>query len=148
MRSRSQIADHVPVVIPSEATDLGCSRSRRKPGFLVAFSPRNDKGVVCQQSFRCAALILGAVLSLAISLATRYSTVVRNTAPATTTVRSLHLDAERQRLLNDGLHWSAPATTFVLFEPSGVSAAVSPAVPPAIRPYSEDLLYSRPPPYF
>jgi len=90
------------------------------------------------------ALILGAVLSLAVSVATRYSTVVQQAAAKIVTSQSL--DAKRQHLLNDGLHWSAPAATFVLFEPGGVSAAALPAVPPVTRLYSEDLLYSRPPP--
>jgi len=91
------------------------------------------------------ALILGAVLSLAVSVATRYSTVVQQEAAAKV-VTSRSLDAERQHLLNDGLHWSAPAATFVLFEPAGVSDAALPAVPPVTQLYSEDLLYSRPPP--
>jgi hypothetical protein len=91
------------------------------------------------------ALIFGAVLSLTVSVATRYTTVVQQEAAAKI-VTSQSLDAKRQHLLNDGLHWSAPAATFVLFEPGGVSAAALPAVPRVTRLYSEDLLYSRPPP--
>jgi len=91
------------------------------------------------------ALILGAVLSLAVSVATRYGTVVQQEAAAKI-VTSQSLDAKRQHLLNDGLHWLAPAATFVLFEPSGVAVAALPAVPPVTQLYSEDLLYSRPPP--
>jgi hypothetical protein len=34
-----------PFVIPSEARDLGSSRVQRKPRFLVAFAPRNDKTI-------------------------------------------------------------------------------------------------------
>jgi hypothetical protein len=90
-------------------------------------------------------LILGAVLSLTVSVATRYSTVVQQEAAAKI-VTSQSLDAKRQHLLNDGLHWSAPAVAFVLFVPAGASAVVLPAVPPIPRLYSEDLLYSRPPP--
>ncbi|MGC1435305.1 MAG: glycosyltransferase family 39 protein [Terriglobales bacterium] len=41
------------LVIPSEARDLGSSRVQRKPRFLVAFAPRNDKAMtwsgVCGQ---------------------------------------------------------------------------------------------------
>ena len=33
------------LVIPSEARDLGSSRVQRKPRFLVAFAPRNDKAM-------------------------------------------------------------------------------------------------------
>src|SRR5580704_1599864 len=145
MRERcSQIAD-IPVVIPSEARDLGSSFDRRTPGVLVAFAPRNDRGRICQHSFWRRALVLGAILSLAISVATRYSTVVPQKT-ATNILTSQSLDAKRQHLLKDGLHWSAPAATFVLFEPSGVHVSALPAVPPGPPLYATDFLYSRPPP--
>jgi hypothetical protein len=151
--------DTVSLVIPSEARDLGSSHVRRKPGFLVAFAPRNDRWILLNTyvraqlrtnaergtTFRGRALILGAVLSLTISVATRFSTVAQEGTPAKI-VTSQSLDAQRQHLLNNGLHWCAPAATFVLFEPAGVSLEVLPAGPPIIRPYPEDLLYSRPPP--
>jgi hypothetical protein len=141
---RSQIAD-IPVVIPNEARGPGFFRGRRTPGFLVAFAPRNHRGCVCQHSFWRRALVLGAVLSLAISVATRYSTVVRHKA-ATKILTSQSLDAKRQHLLKDGLHWSAPAATFVLFEPTQVLVAGLPAVPLGPQLYAPDFLYSRPPP--
>ena len=139
---RSQIAD-IPIVIPCEAWDPGSFRGRHR--FLAVFAPRNDRGCVCQQSFWRRALVLGAVLSLAISVATRYSTVVRQEA-ATKIVTSQSLDAKRQHLLKDGLHWSAPAATFVLFAPTGVNVAGLPAVAPWPRLYATHFLYSRPPP--
>jgi hypothetical protein len=141
---RSQIAD-TPVVIPSEARDLGSSFDRRTPRFLVAFAPRNDRGCVCEHSFRRRALVLGAVLSLTISVATRYNTVVPQKT-ATNILTSQSLDAKRQHLLKDGLHWSAPAATFVLFEPTQVLVAGLPAVPLGPQLYATDFLYSRPPP--
>jgi hypothetical protein len=152
--------DTVPLVIPSEARDLGSSGVGRKPGFLVAFASRNDRGWILLNTyvraqlrtnagrgttFRGRALILCAVLSLTISVVTRFSTVAQEGTP-TKIVTSQSLDAQRQHLLNNGLHWCAPAATFVLFEPAGVSLEVLPAGPPIIRPYSEDLQYSRPPP--
>jgi hypothetical protein len=91
------------------------------------------------------ALILAAVVSLTISVATRYTTVVRLEA-GTKALTSQSLDSERQHLLNDGLHWSAPAAIFVLLEPTRVSFAISPVIFPINRLYPEDLLYSRPPP--
>jgi len=143
-KRRSQIAD-IPVVIPSEARDLGSSFDRRTHGFLVAFAPRNDRGCVCQHSFWRRALVLGDVLSLTISVATRYSTVVRRET-ATKILTSQSLDAKRQHLLKDGLHWVAPAATFVLFEPTQVRVAGIPAATPAPQLYATDFLYSRPPP--
>jgi len=143
-KRRSQLAD-IPVVIPSEVRDLGSSFDRRTPGFLVAFAPRNDRGCVCQHSFWRRALVLGAVLSLAINVATRYSTVVRHET-ATKILTSQSLDAKRQHLLKDGLHWSAPAATFVLFESTEARVVGLPSISPGPRLYATDFLYSRPPP--
>lgn len=98
-----------------------------------------------QNSFWCRALVLGAVLSLAISVATRYSTVVRHEA-ATKILKSQSLDAKRQHLLKDGLHWSAPAATFVLFEPTEACLVRLPSISTGLRHYATDFLYSRPPP--
>lgn len=91
-------------------------------------------------------LIFTAVLSLAINVATRYTTVVQQKAAAKI-VSPDSVDAKRQHLLNDGLHWSAPAATFVLFQPAGASTAGLPPVPRVARLDSEDFLYSRPPPF-
>ncbi len=143
-KTRSQTAD-IRSVIPNEARDLDFSFNRRTLRFLVGFASRNDRGCVCQHSFWPRALVLGAVLSLAISVATRYSTVVRHET-ATNILTSQSLDAKRQHLLKDGLHWSAPPATFVLFEPSGVHVSALPAVPPGPPLYATDFLYSRPPP--
>jgi 4-amino-4-deoxy-L-arabinose transferase-like glycosyltransferase len=44
------------VVIPSEARDLGSSPVQRKPRILVAFPPRNDKGMIW--SWVCGPLLL------------------------------------------------------------------------------------------
>jgi hypothetical protein len=136
---RSQIADKAPFVIPSEARDLGSCRGWQRPRFLVAFAPRSDRWI--------RTLILGAVLSLAINVATRYSTITRQEAGATKSTTSQSLDGKRQHLLNDGLHWSAPAATFVLFQPARVSVAVLSSILPVTRIYSEESLYDRPPPY-
>ena len=98
-----------------------------------------------QHSFWRRALILGAVLSLAISVATRYSTVVRHDAAAKI-LTSQSLDAKRQHLLKDGLHWSAPAATFVLFEPTEARVVGLPFISTGPPLYATDFLYSRPPP--
>src|ERR1700719_4560848 len=105
MKARhSQIAEEVSVGNLSNARDLGSARGRRQPRFLFAFAPPTDRAWVCKRSLWRSALILGAVLSLAISVATRYSTVVRHEAGTTRIVASRSLDAKRQHLLKDGLH--------------------------------------------
>jgi len=91
------------------------------------------------------ALILGTVLSFTINVATRYCNITGAETQALKAAKMHSLDVQRQPLLNDGLHWSAPAA-FVLFKPTRVFAALLPAVPSIIRPYSEDCRYSRPPP--
>jgi hypothetical protein len=91
-------------------------------------------------------LILLAVVSLSISVATRYCAVVQSSLEATTLVKACPIDGKRQHLLNDGLHWSAPIATFVLLEPARASGAVLAVVPLFTRLYVEDSLYSRPPP--
>ena len=92
------------------------------------------------------ALILLAVLSLTVSVATRYCYVTGSEIQALRAVKSNALDGKRQHLLNDGLHWAAPAATFVFFEPAEVSAALPRDIPPLVRLYSENCLYDRPPP--
>jgi hypothetical protein len=127
-----QSADKVPFVIPSEARDLGSSLYRRR---------------VCQRCFWLRGLILGAVLSLAVNVATRYTTITLQEPTKTKSTTSQSLDVRRQHLLNDGLHWSVPAAKFVLFEPARLSVAALPSVPPVTGIHSEESLYDRPPPY-
>lgn len=91
-------------------------------------------------------LVHAAVLSLTVGVATRYCSIEQPGEHATTIVKSHSFDAKRQHLLNDGLHWSAPAAAFILFKPARVISAVLPAIFPIIRLHSEDCLYSRPPP--
>ncbi len=91
-------------------------------------------------------LILGAVFSLTVSVATRYCTFVQCEPNAATTATSHALDAKRQHLLNDGLHWAAPVATFVLFKPTQVSSALPRDIPPVARLYCRECLCGRPPP--
>ena len=120
------------------ARSTSCSRSQAPLGLGDPAVPGT--------SFWRKALILGAALSLAISLITRYSTVQLPEAHATKTAASQSLDAQRQHLLNDGANWSAPAATFVLLEAQGAFARVPSSIPRTVRLYSENCLYNRPPP--
>jgi hypothetical protein len=106
---------------------------------------KKDLGFLFESTLWRKSLVLIAVLSLAISVATRYSVVEQQKASARI-VKSQSLDATRQHLLNDSLHWSAPSATFVLFVPTEVSLATWTAVPSVIRLHADDFLYSRPPP--
>jgi hypothetical protein len=93
------------------------------------------------------AVILGAVLSLTINVATRYCQVNTPEAQAMKALKSQSLGAERQHLLNDGLHWSVPEAALVLSMPARVVSGILAASFPITRLRLEDCVYSRPPPF-
>src|ERR1039458_1290034 len=91
------------------------------------------------------AVVVLAICSLTVSLATRY-TVQGPEVQKVTTVKSQSPDAKRQHLLSNALQWTAPASSFTLFQPPRSSVfAVSVVVPPT-NLSSESWLYNRPPP--
>ena len=57
----------------------------------------------------------------------------------TTTVQSHAPAARTAAPLDDGLHWTAPAATFILFKPGRAHIAVLPAVRPATNLYARRL---------
>ena len=91
------------------------------------------------------ALVCLAICSLAVSLATRFTIPVSET-PGKTSVQTYSPHAHRQHLLCDGLKWTAPASSFTLFEPPRALVYAVPAVFPSTNAYSETWLYDRPPP--
>ncbi len=91
------------------------------------------------------ALVLLAICSLTISLATRFAAT--GSESATVTVVQAHSPhAQRQNLLGDGLKWSGPAVVFTLFEPPRSFVPVVSAVVPSTNLAFESWLYDRPPP--
>src|SRR5579885_2225544 len=90
-------------------------------------------------------LILLALLSLTISVATRYCHVSGAQSQTLKSAKANPLDGKRQHLLNNGLHWSAPVEKFVLLLPAFVPAIVRPAASPIVQLYSTDCLHNRPP---
>jgi hypothetical protein len=92
------------------------------------------------------ALVLGAVLSLAINVATRYCTVLTESAQSAHSASAHAVDAQRQHLLNDGLHWSAPPPVFVLLPPVGLCCSILTGNPAVPHRYSDESLWDRPPP--
>ena len=63
------VSPDAPVVIPSEARDLGSSLGRQEPRFLVAFAPRNDR----EMSFSAAWALLIPLIPLALWYALHYA---------------------------------------------------------------------------
>jgi hypothetical protein len=95
-------------------------------------------------SFRTAIICL-AICSLTVSLATRF-TVPGSETPNLTVVRAHAPETQRQRLLGDGLKWTAPTFSFTLFEPRRSAVYAASAVFPSTNLSSESWLYNRPPP--
>src|ERR1035437_9657943 len=91
------------------------------------------------------AIVLLAICSLTVSLATRY-TALGAEVQKVTTVKSQSPDAKRQHLLSNALQWTAPASSFTLFQPPRSFVLTVSAVVPSTNLTSESWLYNRPPP--
>jgi len=95
---------------------------------------------------RCwSAVIVLAICSLTMSLATRF-TVASAQDLNSTTVKSQLPDAKRQNLLANAFQWNAPTAGFTLFQPPRPSVLAVSVVVPSINLRSETWLYNRPPP--
>ena len=94
----------------------------------------------------CGLLILTIIMSLTVSLATRFW------APATlrvTTVKAVHdhsSEPKRQHFNSDAIRWVAPAETSSFFKPARVDSHVIPTEPVVSDPLFAQALYNRPPP--
>lgn len=91
------------------------------------------------------ALIVLAVCSLTASLATRF-TIQGPEVEKVTTAKAQSPDAKRQHLLSNPLQWTAPVSTFTLFQPPRSSVLAVSVVIPSANLTSESWLYNRPPP--
>jgi|SRR5271165_6036421 len=94
----------------------------------------------------CAAVVLVAVCSLIVSLATRYS----YTCDAPTTVKAVQIhkspEAKRQRLAKDAADWMPPMIYFSVLQSPSSYPRIAPAGPPVPGLLFEESLYNRPPP--
>lgn len=94
-----------------------------------------------------ALMVLLAVCSLAVSVATRYTSAPADPDGATTTVRN-HAAPEpgRQRLLQNAATWIPPFICSIVFDVPLSYSRVVPARPRVPNILLEDNLYNRPPP--
>jgi len=91
------------------------------------------------------AVIVLAICSLTASLATRF-TVQGAEIEKVAAAKAQSSVAKRQHLLGNAIQWSAPASTFTLFQPPRSSVLVVSVVVPTANLTSESWLYNRPPP--
>ncbi len=96
----------------------------------------------------CALVVLLAVCSLTVSVATRYSSSSWDASSlAVKTVRTHTTpNAKRQRLAKNAATWVPPLICFDVFRSPSSYPRIAPAGPPIISFMMEDNLYNRPPP--
>jgi len=96
----------------------------------------------------CAVLVVFAVCSLTISVATRYHSYPSACKNTDTAVQK-HASPEpkRQRLIKDASAWTPPVICPVVFQAPRSYPRVAPAGPPIPSLLFEENLYNRPPPF-
>jgi hypothetical protein len=97
----------------------------------------------------CAAVILVAVCSLIVSVATRYS-YTGDASSTTVKAAQIHTspEAKRQRLAKDAADWMPPVIYFSVLQSPSSYPRIAPAGPPVPGLLFEESLYNRPPPSF
>jgi hypothetical protein len=95
----------------------------------------------------CACVILLAVCSLTVSLATRYFSVSATSSNhEVRTIVNHSQDAKRQHLAKDAVNWIAPVACRTMLAAPAFYPRFAPAGPPAPSLLFEEILYNRPPP--
>jgi hypothetical protein len=110
---------------------------------VVRFEKSRSQANVAWQFW--SAVIVLAICSLTLSLATRF-TVVAPEVHKLPSVKSELTDAKRQNLLSNALQWTAPIARLTSFEPVAASARALPVTVLPTYLTSETWLYNRPPP--
>ena len=100
-----------------------------------------------QRKTWCAVVVLAAVCSLTVSLATRYSSSWDVSAPKVKTVEAHPTpEAKRQRLDKDAANWVPPLVCFDVSRSPSSYRQTAPAEPPTQNILLEESLFNRPPP--
>ena len=103
----------------------------------------NARSVRCQRPGWIFLVILLAISSLSVSLATR---TFRLKVSENVTVHSSAVDGTRQHLDQDAVRWLPPIATIVLLDTPTFYPRIAPAAPPLPGLVFEESLYNRPPP--
>ena len=95
----------------------------------------------------CAAIVLFAVWSLTVSVATRYTFLrVASDNRVTTVQKHVSLEPGRQRLMKNAATWMPPVVCTTVLQAPSSYPRISPAGPPIPSLFFEQSLYNRPPP--
>ena len=98
---------------------------------------------------RGAAIVLVAVCSLTVSLATRYYSPSDDSSPIVKVFQSnVAPDAKRQRLTKNAANWMPPILSFTVFQIPSSYYRIVPPRPPVRSLIFDQSLYNRPPPAF
>jgi hypothetical protein len=109
---------------------------------LQLTNPDNPRRRVCG-----ALLVLVAVCSLAISLATRYSSPVNPSSTKVSSVQKQVLsEPGRQRLTKSVANWLPLVVCYTMLQAPTAYPPVAPEGPPIVASFLGDSLYNRPPP--
>jgi len=101
----------------------------------------------CSRKRWCTAIVLVAVCTLTISVATRYSSSQGPIDQTLTAVQKHHcLRPGLQRLLNNAATWMPPVVEAAIFHDPGHYRSIVPSDPPISSVLLERNLYNRPPP--
>jgi len=97
----------------------------------------------------CTVVVLVAICSLTVSLATRYCSPTGSSAYSVrTVVKRSSTDGQRQRLAKDAADWIAPVLCSTVLQAATSYPRIAPAAPRTPNPLSAEALYNRPPPSF
>jgi hypothetical protein len=95
----------------------------------------------------CAIVILVAVCSLTVNVATRYGSAAGiSTHTVKATVKDASTDAQRQRLAKDAANWITPVSNASPLQAPTLCPRIAPEGAPVPHLFFADALYNRPPP--
>jgi hypothetical protein len=92
------------------------------------------------------ALIVIAICSLTVSVATRFWASSTSQSQTVKSVDHQSVDPKRQHLNKDACRWVSPSATFSIFAPVEIETRLAPAGPLLPKHVFSDSLYNRPPP--
>jgi hypothetical protein len=100
-----------------------------------------------RRKMHCALVILLAVCSLIVNVATRYSSPGSSGSAGVKTVQTrASVEAKRQHLAKDAANWLPPVICFTVLQSPSSYPRIAPAGPPIAGLVLEESLYNRPPP--